>query len=416
MVHYLDSNHSFHSPHSSIVAMAPKARLGRMAMKDGKKAIVQKDKKPASPKAKATTPMKKKILKEKCSPGQSLLSSFGSSQSPPAKQPSPASQQEEDAARATEGASSSSSHFIASGTQQDLVVCEVDDDTKCTMCDKVISDKDYVVLNSWGTNQYKKCGNCNRLQSRVQRSLSKRGDLKDRWGMMNKDQRKAFFIEHHASMGSDLVLKITQTTAHSFSSSQETGFAAKGDWMDEVDLDKMYKDKPEQLVAIKANSKKMLCPFRGVDLYEHITYASMSNDTQASNINRTINMQQDSLLKATKKIKSISAGQKAEPGGPPKLSTAALAKLVAFKETMNTLSETIKTQSDDCPADVPKKFIDHMQLKLTEMIAYSAEIDVAIEAGTGKISEFASGSKAVMKAAQAALVTVSNLTAALKSM
>jgi hypothetical protein len=65
---------------------------------------------------------------------------------------------------------------------------------------------------------------------------------------------------------------------------------------------------------------------------------------------------------------------------------------------------------------VPNKFIDHMQLKLTEMMAYSAEIDVAIEAGTGKIVEFATGAKTVMKAAQAALVTVSNLTATLESM
>jgi hypothetical protein len=246
--------------------------------------------------------------------------------------------------------------------------------------------------------------------------LQKRGDLKDRWGMMTKDQRKTFFLQHHASMGQDLLMKITQTTSHTFSSSQETGFAAKGDWMDEIDLDKMYVDKPEQLVAIKANSKKMVCPFRGVDLYEHITYNSMSNDTQASKINRTITMQQDSSLKASKKIKSDSAGQRALPGGPQKLSTAALAKLVAFKETMNTLSETIKTQSEDCPADVPKKFLDNMQLKLTEMIAYSAEIDVAIEAGTGKISELASGAKTAMKAAQTALVTVSNLTATLNAM
>jgi hypothetical protein len=344
------------------------------------------------------------------------LDRFGTSQSPPARQQSPASQQEEDEVPATGGASSSSGHFIASGTEQSLVVCEVEDDTKCTMCDKNITDGDYVVLSSYGSNVYKKCGNCNRLQSRVQRSLQKRGDLKDRWGMMSKDERKAFFIQHHASMGQDLVLKITQTTEHSFSSSQETGFAAKGDWMDEIDLDKMYKDKPDQLLAIKANSKKMLCPFRGVDLYEHITYASMSNDTQASKSSRTIDMSQDSSLKATKKIKAISEGPRALPGGPPKLSTAALAKLVAFKGTMNTLNETIKAQIDDCPDEVPKKFIDHLQLKLTEMMAYSAEIDVAIEAGTGKIVEFATGAKTVMKAAQAALITVSNLTFTLQSM
>ncbi len=83
---------------------------------------------------------------------------------------------------------------------------------------------------------------------------------------------------------------------------------------------------------------------------------------------------------------------------------------------MNTLSKTIKTQSDDCLADVPKKFIDHMQLKLTEMNAYSAEIDVAIDAGKGKLSELMTGAKTVMRAAQEALVTVSNLAATLESM
>jgi hypothetical protein len=411
MVHYLQltSSQSLHSPHSSIVAMAPKAKLGKMAMK----AAVPKAKKIAKTTVAATTP-KKKILKEKCSSAQSLLDRFAT-QSVPAGQPSPANRDEEDEAPAPGGASSSGL-VIASGTEQSLVVHEVEDDTKCNMCDKDITGNDYVVLSSWGSKVYKKCGTCNRLQSRVRRSLQKRGDLKDRWGMMSKDERKAFFIQHHASMGQDLVMNITESTEHSFVRSQETGFATTGDWMDEVDLGEMYKNKPEQLLAIKETSKKMLCPFRGVDLYEHITYASMSKDTEASKMTRNIEMTQDSSLKATKKMKAISEGQRALPGGPPKLSTAALAKLVAFKETMKILSETIKTQNDACHDDVPKKFIDHMQLKLTEMMAYSAEIDVAIEAGTGKIVEFATGAKTVMKAAQAALVTVSNLTATLESM
>ncbi len=66
-----------------------------------------------------------------------------------------------------------------------------------------------------GDKVFKKCGDCNRLQSRVQRTLQKRGDLKDRWGVMSRDQRQQFFKEHHAAMGQDLTMLITQTTGMS---------------------------------------------------------------------------------------------------------------------------------------------------------------------------------------------------------
>ena len=60
--------------------------------------------------------------------------------------------------------------------------------------------------------------------------------------------------------------------------------------------------------------------------------------------------------------------------------------------------------------------MDHMQLKMAEMMAYSAEIDVAIDAGRGKVSELMAGAKPVMRAAQEALVTVTSLTATLGAM
>ena len=66
--------------------------------------------------------------------------------------------------------------------------------------------------------------------------------------------------------------------------------------------------------------------------------------------------------------------------------------------------------------DVPAKFIDHMQLKLTEMMAFKAEIDVVLELGMGKIVELLLGAKTVMSAAQEALVTVSTITASLEAM
>ncbi len=136
---------------------------------------------------------------------------------------------------------------------------------------KTIGNKDCVVVSRSGDKVFKKCGDCNRLQSRAQRTLQKRGDLKDRWGVMSREQRKQFFLEHHAAMGQNLVLQITQTTQNMYSSSQKIGFATRGDWMDGADLEKVYKDKPDQFDAIMANSKKMLCPFRGVQLVEHIT-------------------------------------------------------------------------------------------------------------------------------------------------
>ena len=391
--------------------MAPKPKLCKMAMKT----MAAKPRVAAKAKAAGVTPMKRKMVKK-----AALSSVAPSSQpgSPPAGQKSPASDAESHlGSHASVGASCSSlGHYSKDIEALGLAVYEVDDSSKCSMCDKAITDTDYVVLSSRGNSVFKKCGMCNRLQSRVQRTLQKRGDLKDRWGVMSRDQRKAFFQQHHSAMGEDLVMQITQTTKHTFSSSQEIGFATKGDWMDDEDLEKLYKDKPEQLMAIKANSKKMLCPLRGVELHEHITYNSLTNDKQASTISRTIAMQQDTSLKAAKKPKSIASGPKAEPGGPPKLSASAIKKLGALLETIGTLSDAIQTQNEKCTEDVPAKFIDHMQLKLTEMMAFKAEIDVVLELGMGKIVELLLGAKTVMSAAQEALVTVSTITASLEAM
>jgi hypothetical protein len=365
----------------------------------------------AMPKAKATTPMKRKTGKSEGSPA-------GPSDSPPAKQRSPASDAGDHQGASSSGAaaSSSSGHFVAPGNDLVLAVYEVDDSTKCTMCEKTIGNKDCVVVSRSGDKVFKKCGDCNRLQGRVQRTLQKRGDLKDRWGVMSREQRKQFFLEHHAAMGQDLVLQITQTTQNMYSSSQKIGFATRGDWMDVADLEKVYKDKPDQFDAIMANSKKMLCPFRGVELVEHITYNSRTDDQQQSMIQRNITMSQESSLKAAKKMKAITSGPKAEPGGPPKLSAAAVAKLGILKETMATLRDTIETKKDSCTDEVPKKFMDHMQLKTAEMMAHSAEIDVVIDAGRGKVSELMAVAKLVMRAAKEALATVTSLTVTLDAM
>ena len=259
-----------------MAVMPPK--VGRFATKSKAAA---RPKTAAKQKAAATTPMKRKSKKTQDSPARSASASRADS--PPAKQRSPASEPEEDtcgASSSSAAAASSSGHFVAEGGNLELAVYEVDDSSKCSMCEKEIKDNDYVVQSRRGTSVFKKCGNCNRLQNRVQRTLMQRGDLKDRWAVMSRDQRKHFFQERHAAMGSDVALRIKQTTAHTFSSSQEIGFGTQGDWMDNEDLDKLYKDKPDQLRAIKANSKKMKCPFRGVELIEHITYNSLMNDKQ----------------------------------------------------------------------------------------------------------------------------------------
>jgi hypothetical protein len=392
--------------------MPPK--VGRFASKSKAAA---RPKAAAKQKAAATTPRKRKSKKTQDSPAGSASASRADS--PPAKQRSPASDTEQEvggASSSSAAAASSSGHFVAEGGSLELAVYEVDDSSNCSMCEKHIKDNDYVVMSRRGTSEFKKCGPCNRLQNRVQRTLMQRGDLKDRWSVMNREQRKHFFQEHHAAMGSDVALRITQSTTHTFSSSQQAGFATKGDWMDTADLDKLYEGKPDQLKSIKENCKKMLCPLRGVELLQHITYNSMTNDQQKSEINRTITMAQERALKASKKPKAIVAGPKAEPGGPPKLSVSAIAKLQALRETMETLGETMKTKGENCAEDVPKKILCHMQLKRAEMTAIGVEIDGAIEIGRGKISEVLTEAKTAMKAAQAALVTVSNLTDTLEAM
>ena len=136
---HLVSSQSLHSRQSCIVAMSPKAKKPPLVLSK----FANKQKVPktppvirslfgaAMPKAKATTPMKRKTGKSEGSPA-------GPSDSPPAKQRSPASDAEDHQGSSSSGAaaSSSSGHFVATGNDLVLAVYEVDDSTKCTMCEK----------------------------------------------------------------------------------------------------------------------------------------------------------------------------------------------------------------------------------------------------------------------------------------
>ena len=47
-----------------------------------------------------------------------------------------------------------------------------------------------------------------------------------------------------------------------------------GDWVDEEDLNERYKNKPEQLAAVKKNCRRMWHPSRCVDLFKDMQFTT----------------------------------------------------------------------------------------------------------------------------------------------
>ena len=54
-------------------------------------------------------------------------------------------------------------------------------------------------------------------------------------------------------------------------------FSGTGTYIDLVDLERTYKDKPEQLEALKKNARRIYDSVREVELYEILEYSSLQH-------------------------------------------------------------------------------------------------------------------------------------------
>ena len=116
-----------------------------------------------------------------------------------------------------------------------------------------------------------KCKPCHKLYIRVHYAIKEmRSESIAAWDGMNKDKKAELIKSVNDFTGSDLRSRLRQSLEEDI----ESNLSGTGNFFDSPDLRNKYKNKPQQLHAILATTKTVVCPMSGVILYEDMQHES----------------------------------------------------------------------------------------------------------------------------------------------
>ena len=120
-----------------------------------------------------------------------------------------------------------------------------------------------------------RCKPCNTIYNRVlQCKQVMDGSCIQAFDAMDKDKKLDFYNTCRDLTGQHLKGFMKQFLEKEVQTTTQTHLSGNGVWRDEADLKEKYEKKPDQLEAVKANARTMMCPLRQCVLYEDLDYNS----------------------------------------------------------------------------------------------------------------------------------------------
>ena len=231
------------------------------------------------------------------------------------------------------------------------------------------------------------CVQCNRLSARVYKLTADNQDLSISFSTLTRDERADFFLKNADLMGKDLAKAITNTASLSYTDEQVDGFLASGKWLDEIDLDEKYKNKPEQLAEIKKRARTFVHPTRQVKLYEDLDFDSTAGLTAKRTAEQRVESQSNEQEKKPKRQKTEKSSEAKTEKRAEKPLTAQqqekYAKLAKkLDDAITTLEETDTTVKSEQYVDyIAKAAHDTSNRALLEAQAQKAALALMLEPG-----------------------------------
>lgn len=153
----------------------------------------------------------------------------------------------------------------------------------CCSCHRpTTKDQAIIVVRSTRKGPAKdvmRCKKCHALRARIDRLVTRRGELAE-WSSVAEEDKRAFYQECESKCGQELLMRMQETILHSTKKTSLAQFTTTGVFLDMEDLERKYKDKPEQLAEIIKNTRKMQCPLKKITLYEDLEYQSKLADSE----------------------------------------------------------------------------------------------------------------------------------------
>ena len=269
----------------------------------------------------------------------------------------------------------------------------------CSTCRKLVSETNAVVVaRAVGkTSNSLRCKACHNLKSRINRLLSHYGSLAEDWTKVTENERKEFYQKYKELAGSDLLTRLQETVTESKRTNSAVSFEGTGDFLDEIDLEEKYKNKPDQLTAIKANTRTYFCPIRQVQLFEDVKYKRRAVETEEytkvqKRKTQSIPLEQGEPGTAADSSQCKKGKKEAAKIELPKLKAGGKKKIFKKLELMNTkklqlMDWNCKARGEKVKDLVPAYVVNASTKLVDDAVAFGVECDSILESGHADADE-----------------------------
>lgn len=320
------------------------------------------------------------------------------------------------ASEATEAPSPAETATSCAGTPASGIAPQVETgpglpaENLCSTCRKPISGENSVVVaRAVGkTPSSMRCKACHNLKSRINRVLSHYGTLAKDWTNVSENEKKEFYQKYKEMAGQDLLTRLQETVTEHKKTSSAVSFEGTGDYIDEIDLDEKYKNKPDQLAAIKANTRTYFCSVRQVQLNEDVKYKRKAVETEEymkvqKRKMQSIPLEQGEGDGTAADSSSCKKGKKeAAKSELPKLKAGGKKKVSKKVELMN--AKKLQLMDWNCKArgekvkDLVPSYVVKASTKLVDdAVAFGVECDSILDSGHGDADEVIKKADAFME-------------------
>ena len=237
-----------------------------------------------------------------------------------------------------------------------------------------------------------RCGPCNALNGRA-RTAGKAMGSWDAFMKVSKEKKTEFFRNCHDEVGKELKALMEETISESIAEEELESWIADGKYLDYADMEDKYKNKPDQLKSIFANTKTHFCTVRNCKLYEDPEYMSRRSSTLVTKTESKRQASAEKISKAAKVPKVVVQDDDAEI-------SACQVKLLGKEKDqlrlMHTMLSALKAEADleRLKAAIAPPILTKLKLAIGNLDGQEKLIELTLENKKGDVASIVSENKA----------------------
>ena len=268
---------------------------------------------------------------------------------------------------------------------------------KCITCKQDVPREECTVVNkavllksgAMG-NDSLRCSCCNNSKACLDRFLTLRCDMSLRIKDHSPNERSKFIASLHGKMGDDLEKAVVVEAERCNINKLTTSFTGAGDFLDKMELEEKYKQRPEQLESIIQNAPSFLHPDRGCQVWLDRAYNLSEAHTNVKEEVERMTMSGETKVKRrkTEKEKKEKSEKREKEKVDKPLSQPQIKKVESMKAKLDKartkLEETLKSSEEAANQEfLNPKVLDKARGQCKLLNTSITSLDLLVEVNTG---------------------------------